>query len=128
MKTTPALVLAIALVLAAGSATAQDSMSLARADTNSDGAVSRVEAQAARVALFDRLDANRDDALTEAERGGRGARRFARADSDGDGRVSRTELTSQPIRAFDRFDANSDERLDASELERLHTALQSSRR
>lgn len=88
-------------------------------DTNGDGAVSRAEAERARAALFDRLDADDDGFLSETERGngGRAAQGFARADSNNDGRLSRAEAMAAPYRGFDRLDSNNDGSVSSSEIE-----------
>lgn len=131
--------LAAALALAAGCfalpAAAQgfgQMQGLMQADANGDGAISRAEAQAARAAMFDRLDANHDGVLSSdeinagsgAEGGGRMmSMMLSRADSNGDGRVSREEFLSRPQRLFDRFDANHDDVLEPSELAAMRSAL-----
>ena len=73
----------------------------AKADTNGDGLLSRDEVvargqdRAERFAdrMFQRLDENRDGAISLAEMSeGRGNRFFDRADSDGNGAVSKPEF------------------------------------
>lgn len=67
---------------------------------------------------FDRLDANHDGVLTQAEiqagsgdrgpRGGPGGRMLQGADADGDGQVSRAEVEAAVRARFDQMDANHD--------------------
>ena len=70
--------------------------------------------------LFDRLDANRDAAVTGEELavlssgpaaamgGGRLRRMIAQSDASNDGRISREELTAGAERMFRRMDADGD--------------------
>lgn len=70
--------------------------------------------------VFDRLDANADDAVTGEELavlssgpaaamgGGRLRRMIAQSDASNDGRISREELTAGAERMFRRMDANGD--------------------
>ncbi|WP_338550605.1 EF-hand domain-containing protein [Roseovarius phycicola] len=83
----------------------------AKADTNSDGLLSRDEIlakgqqRAERFAdrMFKRLDENRDGAISLAEMSeGRGNRFFDRADSDGDGAVSEAEFDKMKARMIER--------------------------
>lgn len=83
----------------------------AKADTNSDGVLSRDELLARgqqrseRFAdrMFQRLDENRDGAISLAEMSkGRGNGFFDRADSDGSGAVSKAEFDTMKQRMADR--------------------------
>jgi Ca2+-binding EF-hand superfamily protein len=103
-------------------------------DTNSDGVVTRAEAEAAAVErtrkLFDTLDADKNGTLTKQEldaaREKRHAamrehadERFKAADTDGDGRLSKAEAeTGMPRLAarFDDLDADKDGALTPEEL------------
>jgi hypothetical protein len=91
-------------------------------DTNSDGAITRAEAEAGRVAVFARLDADGNGSLSEAERQNmRGplSRGLANADANGDGQISRAEFMAQPYAGFERLDANHDNTVSAEEIEVL---------
>lgn len=80
--------------------------------------------------IFDRLDANADDAVTGDELavlssgpaaamgGGRLRRMIAQSDASNDGRISREELTAGAERMFTRMDANGDGVLSGDELPR----------
>jgi Ca2+-binding EF-hand superfamily protein len=88
---------------------------LAALDLNRDGSITRAEAREARLAAFERADANHDGYLSEAERNagsgnGNGMTRqgLGAADTNSDGRVSRDEALAAPYRGFDRLDANND--------------------
>ncbi len=61
-------------------------------DTNKDGAITREEARAAHARRFERLDANQDGTISLEEFQTTAERRFARYDLDGDGRVTREEM------------------------------------
>jgi hypothetical protein len=96
------------------------------ADTNGDGAVSRAEYAAARMARFDKLDRNGDGSISRDDFGRlirlapRLGRRIdmllAAADTNYDGRVSRAEYGVMPMPLFDRLDLNHDGKIDAQEL------------
>jgi hypothetical protein len=125
---TAAIAAGAAILLTAGCAHAQDPDRLTgavfdRMDTNSDGFVTKNEAQAARIRLFDRLDADGDGFVTTAEadtarsRRGRFARaaelraqmvpqgeRLAELDTNRDGRISRDEFVAGGTPMFDRLD------------------------
>lgn len=96
---------------------------LEAADANHDGAITRVEAQAARATMFDRLDTDNDGYLSETERtnanrqGGQARRGLEGADANNDNRISRAEMMAQPYRGFDRLDSNNDDIVSAEELE-----------
>ena len=97
---------------------------LMRADANGDGAITRAEAQNARIQMFTQMDTNGDGVLSDADRAGQGAgqgdgRMMRRADANSDGRVTRDEFMGQPYRAFDHFDANRNNVLDASEIAQM---------
>lgn len=80
--------------------------------------------------IFNRLDANQDDAVTGDELavlssgpaasmgGGRLRRMIAQSDASNDGRISRDELTAGAERMFTRMDANGDGVLSGDELPR----------
>ncbi len=99
-------------------------------DANGDGAITRAEAEAGRLAMFARLDADDDGYLSEAERaamrqgqrqGGRD--RSAAADTDRDGRISRAEMNASPIRGFERIDANRDGVASADEIQAVRSRM-----
>jgi hypothetical protein len=117
------LLLTFALTLAAAApayAQADDPYALMMsADANGDEQVSRDELIASRGAMFDKLDRNKDGALSDADR--RKARprvasmQSARIDqikkefdADANGAVSREEFVAGPTPLFDRADANAD--------------------
>jgi Ca2+-binding EF-hand superfamily protein len=124
-------ILTIALGACAGAAWAQDDM--LAADSNGDGQITRAEAQAARAAMFDRLDANSDGFISAEERAAASAasarrRGMQRVDANNDGQISRAEFTGSPMRLFDHFDADNNDVLSASEVEALRAAGQRRRR
>ncbi len=61
-------------------------------DVNKDGAITREEARAAHARRFQRLDANQDGTVSLEEFQAIAERRFARHDLNGDGRVTREEM------------------------------------
>jgi hypothetical protein len=125
--------LAVAAALIASPAFAQQGggalAMLQAADANGDGAITRAEAQAARGALFDRLDADHNGYLSEAERananrqGSQARRGLEGADTNNDGRISRAELMAQPYRGFDRLDRNDDGIVSAEEIEAVRNFM-----
>ncbi len=80
--------------------------------------------------IFDRLDANQDDAVTGDELavlssgpaaamgGGRLRRMISQSDASNDGRISREELIAGAERMFRRMDTNGDGVLSGDELPR----------
>lgn len=63
-----------------------------RIDLNKDGAISRQEAFAARSRHFERLDADNSGAISLEEFQAMAERRFQRHDLNGDGRVTQEEI------------------------------------
>ena len=102
-------------------------------DQNGDRALQFTEIQAAREALFDRLDANRNGVLDNGEaqaalqrvrEGGRLQMATAdgletqarRMDANGDGQITRAEFAQFIPDRLQRADANGDRSLSLSEL------------
>lgn len=99
---------AASLMLIAGAASAQDARpGLMRADTNGDSRLSKAEFVEARIAPLIAMDADRDGAVTPAERAAArqaraaaaATRHFDKLDADKDGVVSRTEFEAAAPRA-----------------------------
>jgi hypothetical protein len=99
---------------------------LAQADSNHDGKITRAEFHAARQARFDSLDRNGDGVISRADFariiafrpqvGTRIDAFIAQADANHDGQVTRDELAHAPDTLFDQADANHDGVIDQSEL------------
>jgi hypothetical protein len=108
---------------------------LFRADANQDGSLTQAEFEAGREALFERLDRDRDGALTMREarharseaRAGAPARRFDHADANNNGAVSREEFLAGPSARFDRLDSNGDGALTPDEQARARAAVERGR-
>jgi Ca2+-binding EF-hand superfamily protein len=108
---------------------------LAQADADRDGVVSRAEFVDARRARFAQMDRNGDGSLSvddlprlmRRRAGDRVDQPTQRFDADRDGRLSRDEFVNGPARLFDLGDANGDERIDRSEMDRLRAAAASGR-
>ena len=87
-------------------------------DTNADGKIARDEWKG-KPEGFDKLDADKDSFLTQAELGDvlrdKGADMFKQFDANSDGKIARDEWSQKP-RAFDRLDANADGFLTPDEL------------
>lgn len=124
--------LAFAAALLASPAHAQQGGALQlleAADANHDGTITRAEAQAARGAMFDRLDTDHDGYLSETERananrqGGQARRGLEGADANNDNRISRAEMMGQPYRGFDRLDRNNDDVVSAEELDAVRSLM-----
>lgn len=107
------------------------------ADANRDGAVTRAEFLSARNRLFDRLDRNNDGFVSQADAGGRIARRrgggerlaqlMQAMDADRDGRLGRREFVEGPS-LFDRADRNGDGVVDPREMAQARDAVAAMRR
>ncbi len=87
-------------------------------DANADGKIARDEWKG-KPEGFDKLDADKDGLLTQAELGDvlrdKGADLFKQFDANSDGKIAREEWSQKP-RAFDRMDANADGFLTPDEL------------
>jgi hypothetical protein len=85
-----------ALVLGGGASAAPGAPSTAKRDADSNGVVTRAEAQASAASLFTRMDVNKDGTLDRADRTARReatqASMFDRLDADKNGQISRTEF------------------------------------
>lgn len=89
---------------------------LAAADANADGAITREEFMARPSQMFDRLDADHNGVISQAERDAmraqhrEGAARWEHVspDANGDGIVSREEYVAAGAAVFTRLDANGD--------------------
>ncbi len=93
-------------------------------DANNDGVITRDEFLAGPIAMFDRMDANDDGRLTDAEkpdmrrmhhRMGRHGGGMRHADANNDGTVTRAEYDAQGAQTFTRMDANSDGQLNEAD-------------
>lgn len=96
---------------------------LARADANNDGNITREEFLAGPTQRFDRMDANDDGVISQAERPQRreradGERRERpNFDANNDRQISRSEFTAMGAGMFERLDANSDGRITREEAD-----------
>ena len=105
----------------------------AQMDADADGSITRAEFIASRGAMFDKRDRNSDGYLDKADMGQRAARRggeridqmLEHLDVDKDGRVSRDEFVSADTPLFTRADQDSNGILDAAEIEKAKTPMQS---
>ena len=121
------------LVLSAAPALAQANMAqtLAQADANSDGQVSRAELIRFRKTAFGRMDVNGDGfvrgddvnkwafMLGDAAAKARWDQLRATSDANKDMRVSSDEFVKGPTPGFDTADANKDNVVDAREMSAL---------
>jgi len=85
-------------------------------DPFGDATITRAEAQAKALAMFDRLDANKDGKLDKADRAARMAQRFDRMDTNHDGVLSRDEFIAGhagPMAHEDRMDGDKMDRASA---------------
>jgi Ca2+-binding EF-hand superfamily protein len=96
------------------------------ADANNDGNVTRDEFLARPIEMFQRIDANSDGVITEAERPQReeradGERRERRGrpdfDANDDRQMSRSEYAAMSDGMFERMDANDDGRVTREEAD-----------
>ncbi len=108
----------------------------AQMDADADGSITRAEFIASRGAMFEKRDRNSDGYLDKADMGKRAAQRggeridqmLEHLDVDKDGRVSRDEFVSADTPLFTRADQDSNGILDAAEIEKAKTAMQSKMR
>lgn len=110
---------------AAGAPLADRGAAFDRLDTNRDGAISRQEWDAGRVAREKRIVVRREGgpggARMGMRMGGLGGRMFEMADADNDGRVSLAEAQAAALRHFDMMDSNRDGRITPDERRMRHT-------
>lgn len=127
----------IAAALALSAAPVPGENLLDKADTNSDGVITRDEARAAREQAFKRADRNSDGVVNDADVPKRAAlaaeyrQRTAQLktqyDANGDGAVTLAEVQNAPMKAFDAADANKDGVVDKSEVDGAKAALKAKR-
>lgn len=95
-----------ALTLFAGAAQAQPANGRPNMDANGDGVVTRAESQQAAIAMFARLDVNKDGKLDKSDRDERRGemreKSFDRLDADDNGAISRDEFMAPPPRDGER--------------------------
>lgn len=91
MKKTLTLGLSIAALAVAGTAVAQNAPAANRGDW-ANKTVSRAEVQTQAATMFDRMDANHDGKLDQADRAARKTQMFAKLDTDKNGQLSPAEL------------------------------------
>lgn len=150
MRSSFALALSAALGLTAlsGAALAERGPGLFdRADSNSDGFVSKDEFAAGQTAMFGKLDANADGAVDQAEidkareawhqrmnkpekseADAEGKRKHGgfmkRLDTDGDGKITNAEFATAGDKMFARLDDNGDGMIAKEELPKRHKPAQ----
>ena len=86
------LALASTASLSAGAQQSRHGKFFDKIDINKDGAITREEARAAQARRFERLDANQDGTVSLEEFQAIAERHFARYDLNRDGRVTREEM------------------------------------
>lgn len=125
MRSTPTLVLAVALGVAAPAARGDQSapkydpkVAFAETDENRDGLVDRAEFVARLVEIFFHGDVDKDGQLTiaEMEKVVAFPEDFRNADRSGDGKISMPEFLKARAGTFDEADANSDGMLTLDEV------------
>jgi Ca2+-binding EF-hand superfamily protein len=106
---------------------------LLEADANHDGSITKDEYKAYRTQQFDRLDANKDGALSGSEiptppnGGGNGPSMLERMDANKDGKIDKNEFVNGPSTFFDRIDTNHDGTLSKAELDAARSQAQQQR-
>lgn len=134
MRAVSLLVIGVLVASTAGAqARERAGMSLDRADTNSDGVVSRDEFSNARAEQFASRDRNGDGFIDKNDLTGRAARRgrgqqameaiVKQLDSSGDGKVAKSEFVDGGAKLFDRADADKSGTLDKQEIESAKASL-----
>ncbi|TIU35726.1 MAG: EF-hand domain-containing protein [Mesorhizobium sp.] len=103
------------LLFCTGASTAQEAMyegQKDQLDANGNGAVNRQEYQSFMTKAFEKLDADNDGSLSQAETANiLSADQLAAADTNGDGRVSREEFMNRVMKDFAAADKSGDGRL-----------------
>lgn len=125
MRSTPTLVLAVALGVAAPAARGDQpapkhdpKVAFAETDENRDGKIDRPEFQARLMEIFYHGDVDKDGFLTfaEMEKVVAFPEDFRNADQNGDGRISSAEFFRARAGTFDETDADSDGMLSLEEV------------
>lgn len=115
MKCIVAMTASLLLACTAGAMAQEQSMYQGHADaldTNDSGAVNRQEYQAFMTKAFDKLDADNNNSLSQAETGDiLNADQFSSADANGDGRISKSEFMDRVMKDFAAADKSGDGRL-----------------
>jgi len=105
----------------------------AKADTNHDGYIDHVEADALNPISknFDALDADHDGKLSQAEMKNSVQDRLRAADTNQDGYIDRAEASAslpRVAKAFDRLDLNGDDKLSVEEVQQVASRFAGQRR
>lgn len=132
MKTAITTIIATVLVASAGTTAHAESCADAgefysKADTNSDGVITKTEVRDLRSTTFSRLDRNGDGIAEPSDAPRRFRDRYmekfeplrTKFDQNGDGRISEEEFLNAPMTGFDRADQDGDGQLTENELHSL---------